>query len=355
MPPAKKSAVDDEISSLSGEDGTIAPASSAPPATDTASILAAFKANFRQELRASLPGMVERSLGNLLEPLQQQQQTLQTETQRLRHDVGRLHEAQVQQAIDMKAQMSELAEAIRGLRAQPPPAGAGGSERPPNQTSDQPAPAFTPSAPRPPGKPTVPGGSGSRPLVGCSAPPTHEGRIVLMKFASRELRGNMEGLEQSARSRLDYKGPPPTYSGLRYHTHLTLHFGTYSDADAYSGALRKAGVTDRLGRPVIYSHKDRVDSRPPKVKRRGAAMATVFDALKPALTANEKLDMAHETKGSEPFSIFIAINEAPSSVRELVKAFWTDDGEKVRITRFAVFLKDVPENVRQAASSAAGL
>lgn len=182
-----------------------------------------------------------------------------------------------------------------------------------------------------------------------------EGRhLVLMKFATRQLRGAREGVERSARSRMNYTGPVPTYSGKDYHTHLTLHFQSYDDAERYSEIFRKVGILDRADAAVIYSHKDRVDERPPHVQRRGRAMSTIYEELKPLIRPGEKLELAHEVRPVK-YSIFFLLNTATEDVHEVCRAYYHDDGEECKIDKVEDFGQFVPidmqEKVRGVISS----
>lgn len=157
------------------------------------------------------------------------------------------------------------------------------------------------------------------------------------------------------RSRVGYQGPLPGYSGKRFHTHLTLHFDTYIAAEEYSQVFRKAGIVDNENAEVIYSHKDRVDTRPPQIKRRGIAMAPLYNVIKKALHPGEKLDQVHEGKDDDKYGLFYAIQETSDVVRELVQAHWTDDGSTVRIVRFSNWAASVPVEVRTEAEKIVGL
>lgn len=175
---------------------------------------------------------------------------------------------------------------------------------------------------------------------------------VLMQIASPELRGNMEGIGRSARSWSGYAGFAPTYSSPAYHTRLTLHFPRYGVADKNLGILWTMHVTDSSGQQVIYSHKDRVDTAPPLVKRRGAALASVSDALGLVLQVAEQLDTCHRGKSTRSSSPAMRIRvRCASSPRPLGRAtatrsdgFWLAD-----------FLEAIPEDLRRVARGSAGL
>lgn len=179
--------------------------------------------------------------------------------------------------------------------------------------------------------------------------------MVFMEFSTRKLRSVREGVERAARSQIGYAGPAPTYSGKHLHTHLTLHFQTYDAAETYSQTFRNSEIKDSEGCEVIYSHKNRVDTRPPQVKRRGIAMSLVYAALKAALEPGEKLEQAHEGNDGERFALFYSVNETTNNVRELVQAHWSDDGTHVRVDRFVDWHPSVPETIRTKVAQAAGL
>lgn len=165
----------------------------------------------------------------------------------------------------------------------------------------------------------------------------------------------MEEAERAARSQENCDGPAPTYSGKSYHTHLTLHFPTYDLAEAYSAKFRAAKIRDSDGQDIIYSHKDRIDSRPPQITRRGVALSPLYGELKAALGPNEKLDQACERRDGQHFTIFYGIDEQADVVRELVQAHWEDNQDVVRVTKLSDWANWVPEKVKTATASAAGL
>lgn len=199
---------------------------------DRAAIWAAFKVFFLAELKASLPDMVERSLGR-----------------------------SISKRRPLSGRDTKLA-----ARCKPPPRGACAA-RHPHEGSDVRAHRGHTGledadvhrwhcgrfAPVWAGFYAIDGplsscggwvvsrvgtGGGSSSTQGHAAPgiPTsHEGHLVLMKFASRGLRGNMDWIEKSARSPSRYVGHTPAYSALRHGSHLTLHFTTHEAADKYSG------------------------------------------------------------------------------------------------------------------------
>lgn len=358
LPAAKQRAVEDDIGDMSGDDGgaVVATSSEQPPvSSETAAMLAAFNINFRRELDDALPEMVGRALGNVLEPMQQRQRKLGETTEQLRKDVSRLHEAQTSQAIKMDRQMAELTAAVKALAGGNAagtgvgPTEAGRAACSTGQPSSS-APSYATHAGARPGASGVQGGTSSS--AAASAQGEH---LVLMKFTKRTLRPAMEGVERSARSRMGFFGAAPTYSGKRYHTHLTLHFATHNDAESCANVFRKAGIQDIDGGEVIYSHKGRIDTRPMPVRRRGAAMAPIHEVLETHVSPGEKLEQAHETKDTDQHTIFYAVNETQDAVRELVRVHWVDDEAMVKILRFGGLAADISDQVRKAAERAAGL
>lgn len=132
-----------------------------------------------------------------------------------------------------------------------------------------------------------------------------------------------------------------------------MHFQTYAEAEAYSAKFRPGTILDRDGQLVIYSHKGRVDARPPQVRRRGAALAPIHDQLRVVLAPGEKLELAHEAK-LVTYSLFFAVNGGTQTVREVARAYWHDDGDQCMVTKIDTFADFVPDEVWQKAMAAIG-
>lgn len=84
-------------------------------------------------------------------------------------------------------------------------------------------------------------------------------------------------------------------------------------------------------------------------------MSPLYEVLKKALTNGEKLDQVHEGKGEDRFGVFYAMRESADGVRELVHAHWSDNGERVQITRLSNWAESLTSDLRQAAERAVGL
>lgn len=349
VPLAKQRAVEgeDEVSSMSagvkcGMNTGVVCADGDEETDDMEALPAAFKKNFRQELDEALPGMTGKALGKSLAPMQKKQKELAENQVQLKKEINMLRESQTQQSINMSKQIEALIAAVKTLTTDGAQMIAG---QLPGSTGHvvQSGAGSAQSASVPVGGATSGGAAGQG---------NEEGQHrVLMKFATRQLRTAPEAVERAARSRMNYSGVAPTYSGKQSHTHLTLHFQTYGDAEAYTEKFRPTKIVDKEGKPVILSHKNRIDNRPPHVRRRGVALAPLHDELWYALSLGEKLELAHETTPTT-HTLLYAVNETTDEVREACRAYWADDGEQCRVTRLCDFADFVATEVQDKANAA---
>lgn len=189
-------------------------------------------------------------------------------------------------------------------------------------------------------------GSAAAPPQAPFSPQGPREEIVLLQFRDKEFRKTMEGFERSVRSKTNYSGEVPEYSGPKFHRFLTLSFYSYDSAVEYTKVLESAKPHDRQGHRVEVIHKMRRDERPPDVKRRGAALAPYYALFEEALAKGESMEQTHETKTDSPFTSYIAMNEVTETWQELGRVHWKDDGSAMHVSKVDTFSDCVSEKLR---------
>lgn len=171
--------------------------------------------------------------------------------------------------------------------------------------------------------------------------------VVLLQFKNKEFHKTIMGLERAVRSQSSYKGEPPEYSdGPKFHRYLAVSFSSYEDAAAYTKAVEKEQPVDKGGHRVEVIHKTKRDDRPAEVKRRGAALAPYYALFEEALAKGQSLEQTHETKLTEPYTAYIAIDPVTEQWHELGHVVWKDDGANISIVRVDNFADGVDEALR---------
>lgn len=127
-------------------------------------------------------------------------------------------------------------------------------------------------------------------------------------------------------------GDLPRPSGVRildFHDHVT---STLDDTDAaiqfHSGidahAVKYVKRCGEDGKVESFRH------RPPHIKRRGAALHTVYALLDgKARTGEENIKQVHRSRGPQPYTLYYAMHRDTENIRLLVAASWNDSGAKV--------------------------